>query len=360
MARNVLIVEDESIVAMELEHQLAKLGCSVLGPAATAQAAVKICEDGVPDLVLMDIRIQGGKDGVETAQVLRQRYNIPVIFLTALADEITMRRAKLAAPASYLLKPVREDELKAAVELAFHKRETERVLERQRAEFAAMLTHDVQSPLQVVAGCADLLSLELKSNKSPRVAELLNRMVGSLSYTVKLVADYLTLINFDSARQEINAAEHSLNDTLRRVKERYEAEATRRGLVLDADLAEDLPAVLTDGLMLERIFTNLVFNALKFTPRGGRVILSSSARGDRVVASVSDSGAGIAPEELEKIFDKGWQGSTRAAGEGTGLGLYIVKILVDALDGRIDVDSKVGRGTRFVVTFPVAATKSEM
>jgi len=79
-----------------------------------------------------------------------------------------------------------------------------------------------------------------------------------------------------------------------------------------------------------------------------------------VVASVSDSGAGIAPEELEKIFDKGWQGSTRAAGEGTGLGLYIVKILVDALDGRIDVDSKVGRGTRFVVTFPVAATKSGM
>src|SRR4029077_594697 len=153
MGRNVLIVEDESIVAMELQEQVKGLDCGVIGPVSTAAAALRLCETNAPDLVLMDIRIQGAQDGVEAAQMLRRRFGVPVIYLTALADGITMERAKLTNPAGYLLKPVRPDELKAAVEIALYKSETDRVLEHQRAEFVAMLAHDIRSPLQTVSGC---------------------------------------------------------------------------------------------------------------------------------------------------------------------------------------------------------------
>ena len=358
MGKNVLIVEDESIVAMELEEQLERLGCQVVGPAATAKAALRLCETGAPDLALMDIRIQGAQDGIEAAQMLRQRYNMPVIYLTALADEITMRRAKLTGPDGYLLKPVRADELKAAVELALYKSEAERALKRQRAEFAALLTHDVQSPLQVVSGCAELLAAELEGSGSAHASELLSRILNSLSYTMKLVADYLTLISLDADGLNIDRAEISVNATLRRVMDRYQSEAGQRGLLIEGQLAKDLPVVLADALMLERVFVNLLFNALKFTPAGGRIVLLSQARADEVVAVVLDSGPGIPADELANIFDKGWRGASSSDVEGRGMGLHIVKTLVEALGGRIEVESQPGIGTRFSVYLPIASLDS--
>jgi signal transduction histidine kinase len=353
MNRNVLIVEDESIVAMELEEQLKRLGCHVIGPASTAAVALGLCEANVPDLALMDVRIEGPQDGIEVAQVLRQRFDVPVIYLTAHADGVTWERAKVTSPANYLLKPVGDDELKAAVEIALYKRELERVLEQQRAEFFVMLSHDIRSPLQSVTGFAELLARELSQAGQSRAGELLGRMQENLSYILKLVSEYLAFLTIDSQRTNFARVPLSVNEVLLRVKNRYEPEASNRSLLLETKLSADLPAVEAEQSLLERTFDNLLFNALKFTPPGGRIVLSSESRANELVVSVADTGPGIPSDELPKIFDIGWRRSVDSAKEGSGLGLHIVKTLVNALGGRVKVESTVGSGSCFSVFLPV-------
>jgi signal transduction histidine kinase len=354
MSQNILIVEDERIVAMEIEEQVRSLGYNVIGPAASAVAALRLCETAEPDLALMDIRIEGDRDGIECVESLRRRFDVPVIYLTALADSIIMGRAKLTTPAAYLTKPIRDDELKAAIEITLYRREMERALDRQRAEFATMLNHDIQTPLNVVSGCAELLAEKLQKAGLAPAEELLRCMRSSLADTVKLIADYLSLLTLDPQRNSIANAHLAVNEALQQIKTRFESEASRRGVRLEVDLADDLPAVETDRLTLERIIGNLVFNALKFTLTGGLVTLSSKARGHEVALAVTDTGCGIPVGELPRIFDKGWRGADSAAVQGSGIGLFVVKTLTESLGGRVEVDSAVGRGTSFTLFLPIA------
>ncbi len=117
---NILIVEDEGIIAKDLKHTLGKLGYSVSAIAFSGEEAVKKAGEILPDLVLMDIVLRGAIDGVKAAEQIRARFNIPVVYLTAYADEDTLQRAKITAPFGYLLKPFREKELHAAIEIALH------------------------------------------------------------------------------------------------------------------------------------------------------------------------------------------------------------------------------------------------
>src|SRR5262245_17492773 len=117
----ILVVEDERIVAKDLQRSLEKLGYRVPVAAASADEAIRYASEHAPDLVIMDIRIKGGRDGIDTAEVLRSRFDVPVIYLTAYADATTLARAKRTAPYAYLLKPVRMDELRSAVELAIYR-----------------------------------------------------------------------------------------------------------------------------------------------------------------------------------------------------------------------------------------------
>ncbi|HWI57310.1 MAG TPA: response regulator, partial [Bacillota bacterium] len=119
------IVEDETIVAMDIERGLKRLGYRVVGMASTGPGAIQLAEQQQPDLVLMDIRLQGAMDGIEAGRQIRQRFHIPILFLTAYADEDTVHRAKVAEPFGYLLKPFEDEELHTAIEIALHKRQVE-------------------------------------------------------------------------------------------------------------------------------------------------------------------------------------------------------------------------------------------
>jgi len=355
MNPSVLIVEDERIVAMELEAQIKSLGYNVLGPASSTLDALSCCDATPPDLALMDIRIPGSQDGIECAKSLRDRFDVPVIYLTAIADTLTIERAKLTEPAGYLIKPVRSDELKAAVEIALFKSQMERGLAQQRSQFVAMLSHDIRNPLQSIAGFAELLAQDLDAAELTHAKEILNRMRESLGHTVKLVADHLTLLGFDPKHGDSTKTYLSLNELLCRLKDRYAGEAMRRNIALHTELAENLPLIESDQLMLERVLANLVFNALKFTPSGGRVILSTTAGADLVQVTVADTGLGIAAEDLPKVFEQGWRGASSEAEAGSGLGLFIVKFLTAALRGRVEVESTEGSGSRFSVFLPRTA-----
>ena len=125
----VLVVEDESIVALDIQNMSRRLGYEVPVVVSSGEAAIKKAAETHPDLVLMDIRLKGDMDGIEAAEQIRGRFNIPVVYLTAYADDETLQRAKITEPYGYILKPFDERELHTAIEIALHKHKLERELQ---------------------------------------------------------------------------------------------------------------------------------------------------------------------------------------------------------------------------------------
>jgi two-component system sensor histidine kinase VicK len=236
---------------------------------------------------------------------------------------------------------------------------TRKALEQQRADFLAMLTHDIRSPLGVILGYTDLLLEAVQEEDFAEEKDLLLRLRNNVLTVHSLLANYLDLSRIEAGQLALFTVPVAINDLLRRVSQQYEAETQHKFLTFTLELQAEIPLVQGDPLALERIFANLLLNAFKFTPEGGQVTVRSALHSkDEVVVVVADSGPGIAPDEIPLIFEK-YRRSERAQFQvGTGLGLFIVKTLVEAQGGRIEVQSTLGQGTRFFVFLPVASLSS--
>ena len=129
---NILVVEDESIVSKDIQHSLKKLGYNVVGAAAIGEKALELVRLERPDIVLMDIMLKGEMNGIETAEIIRNELAIPVIFLTAYADESTLAKAKVTEPYGYIIKPFKEIDLHTSIEMAIYKHAKEQEIIRER------------------------------------------------------------------------------------------------------------------------------------------------------------------------------------------------------------------------------------
>lgn len=129
---NILVVEDESIVSKDIQHSLKKLGYHVVGAAATGEKALDLAQEFKPDIVLMDIMLKGEMNGIETAEIIRNRFSIPVVFLTAYADESTLSKAKITEPYGYIIKPFKEIDLHTSIEMAIYKHSKEQEIIKER------------------------------------------------------------------------------------------------------------------------------------------------------------------------------------------------------------------------------------
>ena len=129
---NILVVEDESIVSKDIQYSLNKLGYNVVGSSATGEKAIEIAKEEHPDLVLMDIMLKGPMNGIETAEIIKSELSIPVIFLTAYADESTLSKAKITEPYGYIIKPFKEIDLRTSIEMAIYKHAKEREIIKER------------------------------------------------------------------------------------------------------------------------------------------------------------------------------------------------------------------------------------
>ena len=129
---NVLVVEDESIVSKDIQHSLKKLGYTVVGAASTGEKAIELALSERPDIVLMDIMLKGNMNGIEAASLIKEKIAIPVIFLTAYADESTLSKAKISEPYGYILKPFKEIDLQTSIEMAIYKHKKEQEIIKER------------------------------------------------------------------------------------------------------------------------------------------------------------------------------------------------------------------------------------
>ncbi len=235
---------------------------------------------------------------------------------------------------------------------------TARELDALQREFVSVVTHELKTPLTAIEGYARLLQRGKAGPLQPRQAEFVQTISDQSAVLKAMVQNLLDTSRIEGGTLPLHRQEVELAPIMAKLAATWTGSAKAHDIELATDYAGIDDVILdTDPFRLEQLVGNLVGNALKFTPRGGRITLRARVDKDDAVLEVEDTGRGIPPDKLDRVFEKFFQvarGDTRKSG-GTGLGLFICKQLVEALDGRISVRSTEGVGTCFSIRFPIAA-----
>jgi signal transduction histidine kinase len=236
-----------------------------------------------------------------------------------------------------------------------------RELSEMKEEFLALTTHDLRSPLTVISGVISFFTSGRLGELSPEQKNMVSMMERNTQSLIELVNDLLDASKLESGTMRLDMASIDLRSVLDELRETMEPLAKEKGIALVEALPKNLPSVEADRTKLRRIIVNLLSNALKFTQKGGRVEVRAERQDDWVRVSVSDTGVGIAPEDVARLFDKYEQARSRATrGEkGTGLGLYITRQLVELHGGEIKVESQPGKGSTFSFTLSIKKVTSD-
>lgn len=229
-----------------------------------------------------------------------------------------------------------------------------RRLEAVRRDFLANISHELRTPLASLAALVETLE-EGALDDPPAAREFLARMRVEVDGLTQLVQELLDLARLESGRETLAIAPVSVVSLVAGAARRLAAQAERAGLRLVLAVPSDLPPVLVDRERIERVLINLLHNAIKFTPPGGQVTISACRTGEWVVVAVADTGVGIAPEDLPRIFERFYKADRSRATSGAGLGLAIARHIVLAHGGRIWAESELGRGSIFRFTLPIVA-----
>jgi two-component system phosphate regulon sensor histidine kinase PhoR len=223
-------------------------------------------------------------------------------------------------------------------------------LQTVRRELVANVSHELRTPLASIKLYVETLldgGLDVPGMAEDRLNKI-NREVDELT---QLVRELLELARLESGRDQPNLTALDVVDLVRTAAERLEAQAERAGVTFETAVPHGLPAVRGDRRMLEGALVNLVHNAVKFTPSGGRVTVGAECvSDDRVRLWVEDTGVGIPDEHLPRLFERFYKEDAARSGGGTGLGLAIVKHIALVHGGAVSVTSAVGRGSRFTMT----------
>ena len=216
----------------------------------------------------------------------------------------------------------------------------------------AIVAHDLRNPLHIILSAAARMPPSPPDEKGRNYVEFIQRSAREMNC---LVDDLLDVSNMESGNFAVQRAPVDLRTVLKEARDRFGMAAQERNIILDYEVETGVSSVSADRGRLLQVIGNLLGNAFKFTPEGGRVLLRAFAREGRVEITIRDSGPGIAPENLPHIFERFWR-TDRGARSGAGLGLTICKGIVEAHNGRIWAESSVGVGTTFHVSIPAAQT----
>jgi signal transduction histidine kinase len=395
----IMVVEDERIVALNLKQRLLRLGYDVTAVLTSGQQALAAIKSSPPDIVLMDIHIDGDIDGIETASRIPPELHVPVVYLTAYSEEATLERARQTRPYGYLLKPFSERELHATMQM---------VLERRRAdsslrESARALETAVDSKAAQLETANQLLEEQVAQRRKVEQAlhqlqkmEAIGQLTGGVAHDFNNLLtpiigglDMLQRHGVGGEReQRIIRGALTSAERAKTVVQRLLAFARRQPLqsggvdvpgLLEgmADLVKSTVAPLieftldieaglapahADPNQLEMAILNLTLNARDAMPSGGT--LTITARTDEIGAShpsklaagkfvhlrITDTGTGMDPETLRRAVEPFF--STKGVGKGTGLGLSMVHGLMSQLGGALLVSSTPGAGTRVDLWLP--------
>jgi len=369
----IMVVEDEALVADDIVCGLQEMGHAVTSSEASGEAAVLAAERDRPDLILMDIFLQGRMDGIQAAEAIRARWPIPVIFVTAYDDQQILERAKITEPFGYIVKPFRNTDLRIAIAMALYRAKMEKKLRRmerslikaQKFETAGMLAmgiaHDFNNMLFVMMGYLELAKDGLRTGEN--VAQYLTHVETQLLEAKNLVKKFVKVSTGGYIKKAIlsinEVVDSAIDSCLKGTHMSFEYEPIRPSVFVEADWNQLLDA-------FSHVFNNAE-EALADRPDGklticiDTVLQDDDARrrpelpaGPYARITIADNGKGIAPENLAKVFDPYFSTKQRGTQKGMGLGLPLAHAVIVNHGGCLHLRSDPDKGTQVYIYLPVA------
>jgi two-component system phosphate regulon sensor histidine kinase PhoR len=228
-----------------------------------------------------------------------------------------------------------------------------RRLQTARRDLVANVSHELRTPLASLKALTETLR-DGALDDPPAATRFLDQLNGQVDDLTQIVDELVELTRIESGQVPLRLAPVMVADVVNAVLQRLAPQAERAGLVIASRIPADLPAILADRDRIGQVTTNLLHNAIKFTPRGGRVEVEAAVQASEVVVSVHDTGIGISAESLPRVFERFYKVDRSRTEGGTGLGLAIAKHIVQAHGGRIWVESREGEGSTFSFAVPRA------
>lgn len=232
--------------------------------------------------------------------------------------------------------------------------ETAEQKERLKMDLVSALAHDIKNPLGIIMGYAETMSDQFVGRSEEKWnLEILDRIQESAQRIVNLVTGFLEASRAEAGKISVEERPVELNPLIREVTQAQMGELGKKNISLDVDLDDNVPTIMGDKAQLDRVLWNLVGNAIKFTPAGGKITVSSKRDNGHVCVAVRDTGIGIPKEELPLLFAQFRRLKGSGKIEGTGLGLFIVKTIIEAHKGTVQAESSGGQGSTFTIRVPI-------
>jgi signal transduction histidine kinase len=356
----VLIIDDEEVIRDSCTQTLMKEGY-VVNSAENGDLGLKLFKEFQPDLVLLDLKMPG-KSGLEVLEEIESiDPNIVRIVITGFATVSSAVDAMKRGAYDFIPKPFTPDEIRLIVARGLERRRLflerealRREQERTRSHMISLVSHELRAPLAATVQYLEVILGGMAGSVSPEAREMVDHSAKRLREMLELFSRWLSLATFDPNRMAEQFQDIALSDLAAESIEVSRSLAEEKKVSLTLEAPEDLPPIKGSRIPLEEVFNNLIGNAIKYSKEGGWVKVTLSERNDEVLVEVSDNGIGIDEEHLPRIFDEFYRvdGRRNAPIKGSGLGLSIVKKMVDTHGGMIDVESQLTAGTTFKISFP--------
>ncbi len=362
--KRILIVEDEAVTAMDLQTRLFQLGYDVPAMVTSGEEAIRIAAELQPDLVLMDITLDGQMNGIEAAEALWTSNYIPVVFLTAHDDILTIQNAQVSQPYGYITKPYSMGNLQSTIETALYKHETDvrlrdvsEALIRKNAELERLtytVSHDLKSPLITFKTYLGYLKQDMVKADTERIRQDIGFMETAADKMELLLQGILELSRL--GRVENPAVSVTFRELVDDALSSVAGQLTQAKA--DVHLDEAHCDLFGDRQRLAEIWQNLIDNAVKYMgeQKMPRIDIGADCNGSETIFFVRDNGMGIDPRHKDLVF--GLFEKLDPKSEGSGLGLALVRRIVELYNGDIWLESEgVGKGCCFKFTLPGAVKK---
>jgi two-component system sensor histidine kinase/response regulator len=355
----ILIIDDEEALRDGCRQALEKSSYAVL-TAGEGVEGIKIAREQIPDMAFVDLKMPN-ISGMEIIDILsRDIPDIVLIMITGYASIVSAVEAMQKGAYDYLPKPFSPDQLRAVTRRGIDHRnlriETRRLREeKERMEkgFITFVSHEMRSPLVVIRQYIESLKAIAGDRFDKDVTEIIERCSKRIQGLEEMIEHWLDLSRIEDGTLAQKKDPLNLASIIARSTEEMAPVCRKKGISLETNIPENLPEISGDEESLVRVFTNIIGNATKYTPEGGKITISAQHDEYYVTASISDTGTGIPQDKLPFIFEPFFR--VRGKEEkhrGSGLGLTFCKKIVESHNGGIEVSSREGEGTTFLLKFP--------
>jgi len=377
----ILVVDDEKEIRGFLSKALTRLGGFQVELAESGEEALQKMEKNPFDLVLTDLKMPK-MDGLQLiSEIAKSKPETLTMMMTGHGTIDSALTAMKRGASDYLMKPLNLDELILRIRKVLEEKhrfvrlrdfadqlekanQELRRIDSMKSEFVSVASHELRTPLAAIKNAVQLVMKGTAGKVNKSQAKFLSMAERNINRLTNILNDLLDLSKIESGRIEMKFEDTDLKEIIELTASSLKPHADGKSIKIDVEIKEPFPVVYADPEKIEQILTNLIGNAIKFTPEGGRILIAAQSLphdgtygyGDRVAVSVKDTGIGIPSEHLDAIFEKFHQveSSLERSVSGTGLGLAITKGLVEAHDGKIWVESELGKGSTFTFTLPIS------